>query len=75
MERAACPFARARAAIRRIGHVSWLRNLAIALGNAPCSSAAVRALSRRLDHASALVREHVGWALSRQLAQGRNIEP
>ena len=53
-------------AIRRIGHVAWLRNLAVALGNAPTSAAAVAALTARLSHPSDLVREHVRWALERQ---------
>ncbi len=53
-------------AIRRIGHERWLRNLAVGLGNAPPSTAAVNALQARLDHPSEIVREHVRWALSRQ---------
>ncbi|MEA3274486.1 MAG: tRNA epoxyqueuosine(34) reductase QueG [Pseudomonadota bacterium] len=53
-------------AIRRIGQIAWLRNLAVALGNAPPSSAVGRALRARLDHPSELVREHVRWALARQ---------
>jgi len=52
-------------AIRRIGHERWLRNLAVGLGNAPTSPAIVAALRSRLDHPSAMVREHVEWALSR----------
>jgi epoxyqueuosine reductase len=51
-------------AIRRIGHVRWLRNIAVALGNAPRSNAVVAALESRQDDPSALVREHVGWALA-----------
>lgn len=50
-------------AIRRIGHVAWLRNIAVALGNAPTSAAVVAALRSRQDHPSTLVREHVAWAL------------
>ena len=53
-------------AIRRIGHERWLRNVAVALGNAPRSPATVAALRQRLDHRSALVREHVAWALAEQ---------
>jgi epoxyqueuosine reductase len=53
-------------AIRRIGHVRWLRNIAVALGNAPSDPAIVAALRARLDHPSPLVREHVAWALARQ---------
>jgi epoxyqueuosine reductase len=51
--------------IRRIGHERWLRNLAVGLGNAPTSPQVVAALRARADHPSALVREHVSWALSR----------
>lgn len=56
-------------AIRRIGHERWLRNIAVALGNAPRSSVAIGALEARLDHPSALLREHLQWALSRQAEQ------
>ncbi|MEE4295305.1 MAG: tRNA epoxyqueuosine(34) reductase QueG [Wenzhouxiangella sp.] len=52
-------------AIRRIGHERWLRNIAVALGNAPTSSEVIKALQARADHASELVREHVAWALER----------
>lgn len=51
--------------IRRIGYACWLRNIAVALGNAPTSSAVVQALKSKADDPSALVREHVGWALAR----------
>lgn len=54
----------AGSAIRRIGYERWLRNLAIALGNAPTTPAVVAALRARADHPSALVREHVAWALA-----------
>jgi epoxyqueuosine reductase len=50
-------------AIRRIGYVRWLRNIAVALGNATGSESAVAALRRRRDFPSTLVREHVEWAL------------
>lgn len=52
-------------AIRRIGHERWLRNIAVALGNAPPSEEIHSALSQRSGHPSALVREHVQWALQR----------
>jgi len=52
-------------AIRRIGYERWLRNLAVGLGNAPTSPEVVGALRARAGHPSALVREHVAWALSR----------
>jgi epoxyqueuosine reductase len=55
-------------AIRRIGHERWLRNVAVALGNAAPDTAIVAALRGRADHPSALVREHLQWALSRQLS-------
>jgi len=51
-------------AIRRIGHSRWLRNIAVALGNAPTSPAVVTALEKRRAHDSPLVREHVEWALA-----------
>ena len=51
--------------IRRIGYERWLRNLAVGLGNAPTSLQVIAALRSRADHPSALVREHVHWALSR----------
>jgi len=50
--------------IRRIGHERWLRNIAIALGNAATSEPIIDALERRADDPSALVREHVAWALA-----------
>ena len=50
-------------AIRRIGYERWLRNLAVALGNASSSAAVIDALRHRREHPSALVREHVDWAL------------
>ncbi|MDP2112208.1 MAG: tRNA epoxyqueuosine(34) reductase QueG [Thiobacillus sp.] len=52
--------------IRRIGHERWLRNIAVALGNAPPSPEIQAALGACLDHPSELVREHVAWALARQ---------
>ena len=52
-------------ALRRLGYERWLRNLAVALGNAPASPAVVSALASRRSDPSALVREHVEWALSR----------
>jgi epoxyqueuosine reductase len=56
--------------IRRIGHERWLRNLAVGLGNAATSNEIVAALRARADHPSALVREHVAWALARHGAAG-----
>ena len=51
--------------IRRIGHERWLRNIAVALGNGPASPTAIAALQEKSTHPSALVREHVDWALAR----------
>ncbi len=56
----------AGSAILRIGYERWLRNLAVGLGNAPKSASIVAALRSRADHPSALVREHVAWALAKQ---------
>ncbi len=53
----------ANSPIRRIGYVCWLRNLAVALGNAPTEEKIVAALQKQSDHPSPLVREHVSWAL------------
>lgn len=53
-------------AIRRIGYECWLRNIAVALGNAPYQDAIVQALRQKLPDASPLVREHIEWALDRQ---------
>jgi epoxyqueuosine reductase len=56
----------AGSAIRRIGYLRWLRNLAVGLGNAPRTPAVTAALHARAGHPSALVREHVAWALRRR---------
>jgi epoxyqueuosine reductase len=53
-------------ALRRLGFSRWLRNLAVALGNAPRSEAAAAALRARVAEAAPVVREHVAWALARQ---------
>ena len=50
-------------AIRRIGHAQWLRNIAVALGNATTTPEIVAALESRREHTVPLVREHVAWAL------------
>lgn len=71
--------------IRRIGHVRWLRNLAVALGNAlrtaaqqadvPQMQAIVSALQQQAQHPEALVREHVAWALAQGVDAGAAAEP
>lgn len=50
-------------AIRRIGYDCWLRNIAVALGNAPSSKEIVGVLQSRLNNVSAMVNEHIEWAL------------
>jgi len=56
-------------AIRRIGYERWLRNIAIALGNAPTTPANTAALAARAEDPSALVREHVAWARAEHSAR------
>jgi epoxyqueuosine reductase len=58
----------AGSAIHRIGFERWSRNLAVGLGNARRSEAVIGALRSRAGDASALVREHVAWALQRHSA-------
>lgn len=58
-------------ALRRITYELWLRNLAVALGNAPTSHGIIASLQARADYPSALVREHVEWAL---MQHGRNAQ-
>jgi len=60
--------------IRRIGHTRWLRNIALALGNAlrvTGDPAIVEALRQRASDPSELVREHVAWALAQQTETGQ----
>ena len=58
-------------AIRRSGHARWLRNIAIALGNAPTTPAVVRALQSRAESDDPVVREAVEWALGRHAAPAK----
>lgn len=55
----------AGSAIRRIGYDCWLRNIAVALGNAKTTADVVEALKSRLDHDSDMVVEHIEWSLAR----------
>lgn len=55
--------------IRRIGYQQWLRNLAVGLGNAPTLPSVVQALKNRSNDSSALVQEHVRWALKQHEAK------
>jgi len=52
-------------AIRRIGYERWLRNIAVALGNARTTPRVVATLKARQHEGSALVAEHIAWALAR----------
>lgn len=52
-------------AIRRIGHLRWLRNIAVALGNAPWRAEIAGVLEKRLGE-NALLDEHIEWALLQQ---------
>jgi len=58
----------AGSAIRRIGHECWLRNIAVALGNAPTTQDIISTLQSRIEDESKLVREHVEWALKQHNA-------
>ncbi|MEO8136279.1 MAG: tRNA epoxyqueuosine(34) reductase QueG [Betaproteobacteria bacterium] len=62
----------AGSAIRRIGYERWLRNVAVALGNAPSTPTVVAALESRFASASPIVREHVAWALAQHRARACN---
>ena len=53
-------------AIRRIGYESWIRNIAIALGNAPHDDRTIYALSEKQDDDNPIIREHVQWAIKQQ---------
>jgi epoxyqueuosine reductase len=59
--------------VRRAGYAGFMRNVAVALGNAPWSTGVVAALEARADDPSPLVREHVAWALKQQRQRAPNI--
>lgn len=77
-------------AIRRMGHERWLRNIAVALGNAlrtlhaspqsgnlPAAHVAQQlrqALASRAAHPSEVVREHVQWALAQASESAPGLE-
>ena len=54
-------------AIRRVGYEGWLRNIAVALGNAPSTENVIGALQNKVNHKSEIVREHVLWALEKHI--------
>jgi epoxyqueuosine reductase len=55
----------AGSAIRRIGYEAFIRNVAVAIGNGPASDEALHALNQRAGDSSALIAEHVQWAIVR----------
>jgi epoxyqueuosine reductase len=57
--------------IRRIGYTSWIRNIAIALGNAPYNINTIKALKQKEHHPLDIIREHVQWAINQQ--QSRHL--
>ena len=59
--------------IRRTGHLGWLRNIAVALGNAPFSAETIAALQSHAEHPEELIREHVRWALDEQAARQSSL--
>lgn len=59
--------------IRRTGYDGWLRNLAIALGNAPWNPDILAALKSRLPHVPEMVAEHISWAIDEQIAKKDKI--
>ncbi len=60
-------------AVRRAGYDGWLRNLAIALGNAPWDPRIVQALHARLTKVPEMVAEHINWAITEQYAKRNRI--
>ncbi|HEX5756642.1 MAG TPA: tRNA epoxyqueuosine(34) reductase QueG [Arenimonas sp.] len=61
-------------AIRRTGYEGWLRNIAVALGNTATTQDVITALQSRAAHPSALVREHVAWALEQHRQRGATTD-
>ena len=59
-------------AIRRIGYQRWQRNIAIALGNAAHSNNIIAALENKIARSSAMVNEHIDWALLEQRKKPAN---
>ncbi|MEC7642771.1 MULTISPECIES: tRNA epoxyqueuosine(34) reductase QueG [unclassified Idiomarina] len=59
--------------IRRIGHECWLRNIAVALGNAQADVDVIEALEWRSGQVSEMVQEHIDWALDRQRSGAAHV--
>lgn len=49
--------------IRRTGYHGWLRNVAVALGNAPADPRIIPALKSRIGQTTEMVDEHIRWAI------------
>ena len=62
-------------ALKRLGYGRWLRNIAIALGNAPTSPPVLAALRSRSGNADPVVREHVAWALAQHDSAEKGSDP
>jgi epoxyqueuosine reductase len=63
----------AGSAIRRIGYMQWIRNIAIALGNATYSEAIVQALKAKRPGVTELVQEHIDWAIENLVVSRKTI--
>lgn len=61
-------------ALRRINYSQWLRNIAVALGNAPYDANIIAALQSRRDSVTPLVAEHIDWALEQQRGRAKLTE-
>ncbi|MFU2511154.1 tRNA epoxyqueuosine(34) reductase QueG [Pseudoalteromonas sp. ASV78] len=59
--------------IRRIGHQRWRRNIAVGLGNAQFNQTIVDALTTTRDDSTALVKEHIDWALEQQQSKQQKL--
>ena len=59
-------------AIRRTGYQGWLRNIAIALGNARYNPAIIAALTKKKETVDDLIAEHISWALTQQAQKGED---
>jgi len=56
-------------AIRRIGYQRWVRNIAVAMGNAPFSQPVIDALNTKKPQVNDMVAEHIDWAINQQIAK------
>lgn len=61
--------------LRRTGYYGWLRNIAVALGNADYAEPIIVALREKAEHPNPLVRSHAQWALARQLSCSKTSSP